>query len=119
MAFSEALRLVINADTGGAVRGIQKVGATTDRELGRSSKKIDAWSRGLTTAGAGMVALGDAGQVGAVNLDGVAGGHHRPRQSTLRRHAETPGLPRGGARNHARDAHAAPGAPDRTTLGRR
>jgi hypothetical protein len=64
MAFSEALRLVIDADTRGAVSGIQKVGATTERELGRSQKSMDKWGRGLTTAGAGMIALGGAALFG-------------------------------------------------------
>lgn len=64
MPFTEALRLLIDADTGGAVRGIQKVGQVTDRELGRSQKRLDAWSKGLTTAGAGMVAFGAAGLFG-------------------------------------------------------
>jgi len=58
MAFTEALRLLITADSGGAVRGINAVGAATDKSLGRSQKSIDKWSKGLTTAGAGMVALG-------------------------------------------------------------
>jgi hypothetical protein len=64
MAFTEALRLIIDADTRGAVRGIQQVGATTERELGRSQKSLDKWGKGLTTAGAGMIALGGAALFG-------------------------------------------------------
>ena len=64
MAFTEALRMLITADTGGAVRNITAVGAATDNHLGKSQKTIDKWGKGLTTAGAGMVAFGAAALFG-------------------------------------------------------
>jgi hypothetical protein len=64
MAFTEALRLLIDADTRGAVRGIEAVGTATDKSLGKSQKTIDKWSKGLTTAGVGLVAFGAAGLFG-------------------------------------------------------
>jgi hypothetical protein len=64
MAFTEALRILIDADTRGAVRGIEQVGAATDKSLGKSQKNLDKLGRGLTVAGAGMVALGGAALFG-------------------------------------------------------
>jgi hypothetical protein len=64
MGFSEVLRLIIDADAKGAVREVQRVGKATDKELGKSQKTIDKWSRGLTNAGVGMVALGGAALFG-------------------------------------------------------
>jgi hypothetical protein len=64
MAFTEALRLLIDADTRGAVRGIEQVGAATDKSLGKSQRTIEKWGRGLTVAGASMVALGGAALFG-------------------------------------------------------
>jgi hypothetical protein len=64
VAFTEALRLIIDADTKGAVQGIEKVGKTADRELGRTDQTLDRLGNGLTKAGAGMVAFGAAALVG-------------------------------------------------------
>jgi hypothetical protein len=64
MAFTEALRLVVDADVGGAIRGVEKLGATTEREIGRSEKSLDRWGSRLTSLGAGMVAFGAAAIVG-------------------------------------------------------
>lgn len=58
MAITEALRLVIDADTRGAVQGIEKVGSTADRELSRSEKSLDRWGNRLTSVGAGFVSFG-------------------------------------------------------------
>jgi len=64
MAFTEALRLVIDADTRGAVQGLEKLGATADRELSKSEQRLDKWGNRLTTLGTGMVAFGAAAVVG-------------------------------------------------------
>lgn len=64
MAFTEALRLLVTADTQGAVRGIQQVGTAADRSLGRSQKSIDKWGHTLTRAGAAGLAFGGLAAVG-------------------------------------------------------
>jgi hypothetical protein len=64
MAFTEALRLVIDADTRGAVQGLEKLGATADRELSKSEQRLDKWGNRLTTLGTGMMAFGAAAVVG-------------------------------------------------------
>jgi hypothetical protein len=64
VGFTETLRLIVAADTGKAVTNINAVGVATDKSLARSQKSIDKWSRGLTTAGAGMVALGGVALLG-------------------------------------------------------
>ncbi|HZM40879.1 MAG TPA: hypothetical protein VFB94_17285, partial [Acidimicrobiales bacterium] len=64
MAFTEALRLVVDADTRGAVQGIERLGATADRELGKSEKSMDKWGNRLTSLGTGMIAFGGAALVG-------------------------------------------------------
>lgn len=64
MAFTEALRLVIDADTSGAVRGIERVGQVSDRELSRSKENIDKWGHSLTNVGATMIGVGGAALFG-------------------------------------------------------
>lgn len=64
MPFSEALRILIEADTRGAVRSIDAVAKSSDK-LGKTSQQtLDRWGRGLTVAGAGAVAFGSAALVG-------------------------------------------------------
>lgn len=58
MALTEALRLVIDADTRGAVKGLEKVGSTAEKELKKGAKGIDRFASGLTKAGVGMVTTG-------------------------------------------------------------
>jgi len=64
VAFTEALRLVVDADTRGAVTGIEHLGRTADRELSRSEQSIQRWGNRLTAVGAGMVGLGAVALVG-------------------------------------------------------
>jgi len=64
VGLTETLRLLIDADTRGAVSGIEKVGATTQRELGKSQQSIDKWASGLTNAGAAMIGVGGAALFG-------------------------------------------------------
>lgn len=55
---TEALRLLITADSQGAVRGIEQVGKTADRELSRSEKSLDRWGNRLTSVGSGLITFG-------------------------------------------------------------
>lgn len=67
MSLTEALRLLITADTAGAVHGIEKVGVASkaaDKHVKSSQASLDKWGRGLTTAGAGMAAFGGVALVG-------------------------------------------------------
>jgi len=64
LAFTEALRLVVDADTRGAVQGVERLGRTAERELSRSEQSLDRWGNRLTTVGAGMIALGSVALVG-------------------------------------------------------
>ena len=52
MACTEALRLTVSADTRGAVSSIERLGKTADRELGRSTKRLDVWANRLSSGGA-------------------------------------------------------------------
>ncbi len=64
MALSEVLRLVVEADTQGAVSGIQAVGKSAERELGRSQKSLDLWGNRLTSVGAGLIGFGSIAAAG-------------------------------------------------------
>lgn len=55
---TEALRLLVEADTKGAVREVEHLGDVSDRELSRSKTTLDKWGNGLTKAGAGMIGFG-------------------------------------------------------------
>lgn len=73
MAVSELLRLVVEADTRGAVQGMEKVGSTAQRELSRSQQNLDRWGNRLTTVGAGMVAFGTVAAYGLARAGQAAG----------------------------------------------
>lgn len=64
MAITEALRLVVHADVQGAVKGIESLGKTADRELSKSEKTAQRWGNHLTKAGAGMIAFGSVAIAG-------------------------------------------------------
>lgn len=68
MALREKLQVIVDADVGGFVRGMDKSAAAADR-LGKSTDKLDALSGKLTSFGVG--ALG-AGAVAAVGLNKLA-----------------------------------------------
>lgn len=55
---SEKLRIIIDADTKGAIRGLEKVGKSADREIGKAEDKIGKFSARFTKAGAAMMATG-------------------------------------------------------------
>ena len=63
MALSERLAYILDFNVAGAVKGLEKVGSTADRELGKAEKKLDKVAGNLTKFGAGAVAF--AGIAGA------------------------------------------------------
>lgn len=58
MALTEALRLVIDADVKGAVKGFQQVGTAAEKDLGKSEKRIDKMGSTMSKAGVGMLGAG-------------------------------------------------------------
>lgn len=58
MGFQETLRLLVEADTKGAVQNVEKLGTAAQREASKSKTNLDKWGNGLTKAGAGMVTFG-------------------------------------------------------------
>jgi len=68
VGLTETLRLLVEADTRGAVRDVERLGATSARELGKSQDSLDKWGQGLSKAGAGMFALGGAALFGLGSL---------------------------------------------------
>jgi hypothetical protein len=62
--FTETLRLFVDADTKGAVSGMEKFGTTAKREGEKAEKSIDKWGSRLQTAGTGMIAFGSAALFG-------------------------------------------------------
>jgi hypothetical protein len=73
MAITESLRLILTADSRGAVQSIQQVGRTAERELSRSEKSLDRWGNRLTNVGAGMVAFGAVAAAGLSEAAQAAG----------------------------------------------
>jgi hypothetical protein len=69
MALLERLQILVDGNASGAIREFQKVGATADRELGRTEDKLDKISNQLTKFGTGLV-TGSA--VAAVGLSKLA-----------------------------------------------
>lgn len=65
MGFTETLRLLVEADTRGAVRNVENLGKSADREFSRAKTSADKWGSGLTKVGTGMMT------VGAVALAGL------------------------------------------------
>lgn len=58
MSITETLRLLVEADTKGAVSNVEKLGKTAEREASKSKTNLDKWGNGLTKAGAGMATFG-------------------------------------------------------------
>lgn len=72
MSFSERLAFILTLDADGAVRGMQRVGSTADRELGRAESRIDKLSGSMTRYGAAAVAAAGVGAVGLFKLGSAA-----------------------------------------------
>src|SRR5678815_5375584 len=64
MGFTEALRLVVDADTSGAVRNVKQFGDTAEKEFKRSEDSMQKWGSRLTSVGTGMVVFGVAALAG-------------------------------------------------------
>lgn len=64
MAFTEALRLVVEADTKGAVAGIERLGNAAERDLGKADKSLDRWGNRLTKVGTGLITFGAVAATG-------------------------------------------------------
>lgn len=58
MALSERLALLVTLDGRGAVKGFEQVGRAAEKNLGKSTQKIDMLGKSFTTAGVGMIATG-------------------------------------------------------------
>lgn len=56
MAVTERLALIIDADSKGAVRELEKVGKTAERELGKAETSIEKFGSKLTSTGTVMMA---------------------------------------------------------------
>lgn len=66
MAIKEVLRLVVEADARGAVKGVEDFGNRSERAVSKSEKALDRWGNRLTSIGAGMIGFG------AVAIAGLA-----------------------------------------------
>lgn len=64
MGFSETLRLIVEADTKGAVANVEKLGTTAEREASKAKTSLDKWGAGLTRVGAHAMAFGSVALVG-------------------------------------------------------
>jgi hypothetical protein len=64
MSVKEVLRLIVEADTKGAVREIDKFGKATNKSLTSTQKGLDKFGAGLTKAGIGMLGVGTVAAVG-------------------------------------------------------
>lgn len=58
MSLSERLALLVTLDGRGAVKGFEQVGRAAEKNLGKSTQKIDMLGKSFTTAGVGMIATG-------------------------------------------------------------
>ena len=58
MAISERLALLVTLDSRGALKGFDDVGKAANKNIGKTTSKLDSMGRSFTTAGVGMVATG-------------------------------------------------------------
>jgi hypothetical protein len=58
MGVTETLKLLITADSGAAVAGIQKVGNETQKTLTKSESSLASFGKGLSKVGVGMIGVG-------------------------------------------------------------
>lgn len=68
----ETLRLLVEADTRGAVTNVEKLGKAAERETSKSKTNFDKWGNGLTKVGTGMVAFGAVALAGLGAAAGAA-----------------------------------------------
>lgn len=81
MALTERLALLVTLDANGAIKGLNDVGKAADRNLSKTSTRIDRLGQGMQKAGAGMLAGAGLAAVGlykagqsAANLEQAVGG---------------------------------------------
>jgi hypothetical protein len=70
---TELLRLVIDADGRGAIQGLERVGAASDRELGKIDGRLDRVGAKLTSFGAAAVTAGGVAAAGLFRAAQAAG----------------------------------------------
>lgn len=68
MALSERLAYILDFNVQGAVNGLEKVGSTAEKELGKAEAKLDKLGGNLTKFGAGAVAFAGVAGMGLVKL---------------------------------------------------
>lgn len=73
MALTERLQIIVTADGKGAAREFQKIGATAERELGRTDDKIRKMSSGLVSSGTQIALAGGIATAGVFALAKAAG----------------------------------------------
>lgn len=72
MALSERLAYVLDFNVQGAVKGLEQVGKTADKELGKADQKLDKLGGNLTKFGVGAVAFAGVAGAGLMKLAGDA-----------------------------------------------
>ncbi len=75
MALTERLQIIVTADGKGAAREFQQIGATAERELGRTEDRIKKLSSGLVSSGSQMALAGGIATAGVFKLAQAAGNY--------------------------------------------
>lgn len=73
MALTERLQIIVTADGKGAAREFQQIGATAERELGRTEDRIKKLSSGLVSSGTQIALAGGIATAGVFKLAQAAG----------------------------------------------
>lgn len=64
MGFTETLRLLVEADTKGAVASVEKLGSASEKAASRSEKALDRWGNRMQSVGTGMMLFGGVALAG-------------------------------------------------------
>ena len=75
MALTERLQIIVTADGKGAAREFQQIGATAERELGRTEDRIKKLSSGLISSGSQFALAGGIATAGVFKLAQAAGNY--------------------------------------------
>jgi hypothetical protein len=75
VALTERLQIIVTADGKGAAREFQQIGATAERELGRTEDRIKKLSSGLVSSGSQMALAGGIATAGVFKLAQAAGNY--------------------------------------------
>jgi tetratricopeptide (TPR) repeat protein len=73
VALTERLQIIVTADGKGAAREFQQIGATAERELGRTEDRIKKMSSGLISSGSQIALAGGIATAGVFKLAQAAG----------------------------------------------